>query len=517
MGLTYILFQVAVALLALASYFIHRRMTFFKRQGVPHDAPHLLRGNMEGFNSSRNIHQIVQDYYDKYRDSKVPFVGFYFFQKPCAFIMDLDLIKHILIKDFSNFSDKGQFYNEKDDPISAHLFNLDGPAWRSLRKKLSSTFTSGKIRNMFPTVVSVGEEFMAVMKEKLAETSVLEIRELVARFTVDVIGICAFGIQCNSLRDEKAEFLHFGQRSFVDKRHGPLLFSLLFSYPKLAKRLGFIRRAPHIQKFYQRIVYETVARREKDNIRRNDFLDLLIDMKNQEEIILENGQVVSGLTMEEILAQCFVFFIAGFETSSSTMGFALYELAKNPDIQDKARAEIEEILEQHDQQFTYEFIKDLKYLNMIHIVFYYFILYFSLPKTSRLYSIASRLLRMANKRYVVPGHPNFVIEAGQSVIIPSSAIHHDPSIYPDPYEFRPERFSPEESANRPSVAWLPFGDGPRNCIGLRFGRMQACIGLALLIKNFKFSTCPKTRIPLRFNPKSIALSALGINLKVEAL
>ncbi|KAH8356248.1 hypothetical protein KR200_000354, partial [Drosophila serrata] len=505
MELTYILFEVAVALLACASFFIHRRLTYFKRQGVPHDAPHLLRGNMEGFNSTRTIQEIMQDYYNKYRNSKVPFVGFYFFQKPCAFIMDLELVKHILIKDFSNFSDKGQFYNEKDDPISAHLFHLDGPPWRSLRSKLSSTFTSSKIRTMLPAVLSIGNDFIAVMHEKLSRTSVLDIGELTARFTVDVIGTCAFGIQCNSLRDEKAEFLYFGKRSLVDKRHGPLLFSLMFSYPKLAKRLGLIRTAPHIQRFYQRIVYETVAQREKENIRRDDFMDLLIDMKNQEETPDENGQVVKGLTMEEVLAQSFVFFIAGFETSSSTMAFALYELAKNSHIQDKVRAEVEEFLERHNQLLTFESTKDLKYLNMV------------IKETSRLYTIVPNLDRVALKRFVVPGHPNFVIEAGQSVVIPSSAIHHDPSIYPDPYRFRPERFSPEESANRPSVAWLPFGDGPRNCIGLRFGQMQIRIGLALLIKNFRFSICSKTQDPLIYNPKSVALSAVGINLNVEAV
>jgi len=125
---------------------------------------------------------------------------------------------------------------------------------------------------------------------------------------------------------------------------------------------------------------------------------------------------------------------------------------------------------------------------------------------------------MAAKRYEVPGHPKFVIEAGQSVIIPSSAIHHDPSIYPEPYEFRPERFSSEESSSRPSVAWLSFGDGPRNCIGLRFGQMQARIGLALLIKNFKFSTCSKTPDPLIYDLRSFVLGVKdGIYLNVEAV
>ncbi|KAH8401700.1 hypothetical protein KR009_007403 [Drosophila setifemur] len=506
MELTYILFQVVVALLALVAYYVHRRVTFFKSRGIPYDPPHLLKGNLEGISSTRTIHEIIQGHYDKYRSSKLPFVGFYFFQKPSAFILDLELAKHILIKDFSNFSDKGLFSNEKDDPISAHLFNLDGPQWRSLRNKLSSTFTSGKMKIMYPTVVSVANEFMTVMQEKAKKNSVLEIRELVARFTVDVIGTCAFGIQCNSLRDEKAEFLYYGKKALVDKRHGSLLNVLLISYPNLAKRLGIKKTPSHIEDFYKRIVSETVKVREKEHIRRNDFMDMLIDMKNQKDVKLDNGEVVKGLTMDEVLAQAFVFFIAGFETSSSTMGFALYELARNPHIQDKARAEIEEVLEKHNQQLTYESTKDLKYLNLI------------INETLRMYTIVPNLDRMANKRYVVPGHPNFVIEAGQSVIIPSCAIHRDPNVYPEPDVFRPERFSPEESINRPSVAWTPFGDGPRNCIGLRFGQMQARIGLALLIKNFKFSTCPQTPDPLDYDPKSFVLGVRGgIYLKLQAL
>jgi len=217
-------------------------------------------------------------------------VGFYLFQKPAAFIIDLELAKQILIKNFSNFSDKGIYYNEKDDPMSAHLFNLDGPQWRLLRSKLSPTFTSGKMKFMYPTVVSVAEEFMAVMHEKVAENSVLDVRDLVARFTVDVIGTCAFGIQCNSLRDERAEFLHFGRRALLDARHGKLLTGFMRSYPNLGRRLELQRNAAHIQNFYHRIVKETVSLREKENIKRNDFMDMLIALKNQKEMTLKTAR-----------------------------------------------------------------------------------------------------------------------------------------------------------------------------------------------------------------------------------
>ncbi|KAH8254076.1 hypothetical protein KR032_008330 [Drosophila birchii] len=506
MELTYVLLQVAVALLAIASYSYYRALTYFKRQGIPYDPPHLFLGNMRGFNRDRTVNQIMQDHYDRFLGTQAPFVGFYFFQKPVAFIMDLDLVKHILIRDFSNFADRGLFYNEKDDPMSAHLFNLDGPQWRLLRSKLSSIYTSGKMKFMFPTVVSVAKELILVIQERLESESVLEMRNLISRFTVDVIGTCAFGIECNSLREEKAEFHYYGNRALLDKRHGPLLHGFKYSYPKLAKQLGFTLTPSHIQKFYQRIVYDTVAVREKENIRRNDFMDLLIDLKNKKELILDNGDVVKGLTIDEVLAQCFVFFIAGSDPSSATIQYALYELAKNPHIQDKVRSEVEEVLERYDQELSFESINDLKYLSMV------------VDETSRLYPIASHLIRKSRTRYTVPGYPNFVIEAGQMIFIPSSAIHHNPVIYPDPYEFRPERFSSEESAKRSSIAWIPFGDGPRNCIGMRFGQMQIRIGLAMLIKNFKFSMSPETPDPLVFDPRSVTFTVLnGIPLRVEAV
>lgn len=104
------------------------------------------------------------------------------------------------------------------------------------------------------------------------------------------------------------------------------------------------------------------------------------------------------------------------------------------------------------------------------------------------------------------------------MFIPADAIHRDPDIYPDPEKFDPERFSPEGMQTRHPTAWLPFGDGPRNCIGLRFGKMQIYVGLALLLKNYKFHYCEKTPNPLEFDPANSVLAAKGgIYLRVERI
>ena len=140
-----------------------------------------------------------------------------------------------------------------------------------------------------------------------------------------------------------------------------------------------------------------------------------------------------------------------------------------------------------------------------------------ITETMRKYSIASITMRKALRDYKV-ANSNYVIEKGMIVIVPIDAIHHDPEIYDNPSEFRPERFHPDEVNKRHAMSWLPFGEGPRNCIGLRFGKMQALIGLTLLLKNFHFTLSPKTPNPLEFDEKTFVLTAKGgIWLKMEEI
>lgn len=103
------------------------------------------------------------------------------------------------------------------------------------------------------------------------------------------------------------------------------------------------------------------------------------------------------------------------------------------------------------------------------------------------------------------------------VFIPIYAFHHDSDFYKEPEKFKPQRFDSTKSGNDTSP-WLPFGEGPRNCIGLRFGLMQTRVALAYLLYNFRFSVCERTEIPLVLDKSSVLLSAKnGVYLKVEQI
>ncbi|XP_020800160.1 LOW QUALITY PROTEIN: probable cytochrome P450 6a21 [Drosophila serrata] len=493
------------ALLALVGYLLvkwRNTLRHWQDQGIPCEEPHILMGNMKGVRTKKSFSEVWMEHYQKFRGTG-PFAGFYWFRRPAVFVLEPSLAKTILIKEFNKFTDRGFFHNEDDDPLSGQLFLLDGHKWRSMRNKLSSTFTSGKMKYMFPTVIKVAHEFTDVFGQMVDKSPAIEVRELLARFTTDVIGTCAFGIECSSLKDPEAEFRVMGRRSLTEQRHGILGIMFINSFPKLARRLHMKMTAEPIEKFFMRIVRETVSFREQNNIRRNDFMDQLIDLKNKPLITSEKGESVN-LTIEEIAAQAFVFFNAGFETSSTTMGFALYELAQHQDIQSRVREEVLRISEKYGGELSYESVKELVYVDQV------------ISETLRLYTVLPVLNRECLEDFVVPDNPKYVIKKGMPILIPAGAMHRDERFYPNPNTFDPDNFSPERVKERDSIEWLPFGEGPRNCIGMRFGQMQARIGLALLMKDFKFSVCEKTTIPMKYHKEMFLVSSeSGIYLKVE--
>ncbi|XP_034652027.1 probable cytochrome P450 6a20 [Drosophila subobscura] len=493
-----------VGVVTLAVWWVHQNFSYWKRRGIPHDAPRIPSGNTAELMKTRQMSDLFGETYFKYKNkTDGPFVGFYLYFKKIAIVTDIDFVKTVLIREFDKFHDRGIFHNEQDDPLTNHLVAIEGQKWRQLRQKMTPTFTSGKMKNMFPSVLEVGDELVRVFAEKAqGGPQLLNVADFVSRFTADVIGSCAFGLECNSLRNPDAEFVTMGSAAIKERRYGKTVDLFIFGAPKLAAKLRMKATVQKVEDFYMKIIGETVDYRIKNNVKRNDFMDMLIDMKKQ----YDGGNKQDGITFNELAAQAFIFFLAGFETSSTAMGFALHELAVHQDIQDKLRKEIDAVMAKHNGKLSYDSMRELTYLDKV------------IDETLRKNPVVAHLIRICTQRYE---HSNakYFIEPGTGVVIPTWGIHHDPEFYPEPEKFIPERFDEDQVQQRPPCTFLPFGDGPRNCIGLRFGRMQIVVGLALLIHNFKFEVHPtKTTVPLKFRVDDILLSAEGgVHLNVSKI
>uniref|UniRef100_V5GTA8 Putative cytochrome P450 6a14 n=1 Tax=Anoplophora glabripennis TaxID=217634 RepID=V5GTA8_ANOGL len=490
-------------LLAVGYAYIKWKYSYWSRKNIPYIEPSFPFGNLPNPFFGGNPESFGDRTTQLYKEAKAKgyrHLGMYFMLRKAYLVVDLELVKNVMTKDFQHFVDRGVYTNEKDDPLSAHLFALEGKKWRNLRTKLTPTFTSGKMRAMFQTLVDCGlvlEQYI----EGLSNTKEpINIKDVLGCFSTDIIGSCAFGLDCNSFEDPNSPFREYGKKIFqpYSKLRSFFRILMLQNY-SLARIFGVRQTKKEASDFFMKVVEDTIAYRKKNNYVRNDFLQLLTNSKEGKE---NDGDM---LTMNEIVAQSYVFFIAGFETSSSAMTFALFELSMHPEIQDKVRDEIRTVLAKHDNQMTYDSLNELKYMGQV------------IDETLRKYAPLSFLTRECVEDYKVPGE-DFVVEKGTRVLIPVRGIHYDEEFYPNPEKFDPERFTEENKKNRSQYTFLPFGEGPRICIGLRFGIMESKVGLTSILRKFKVTLNEKTEVPLKMNPRAIVTTSEGgIWLNLEKL
>jgi cytochrome P450 family 6 len=178
--------------------------------------------------------------------------------------------------------------DEELEPLTGHLFVLPGKRWRNLRVKLSPTFTSGKMKIMFQTLVDCGIELGSILEKCASDEEVIEMKDILARYSTDVIASCAFGIQCNCLRNPDAEFRDWGRKLFVPSVKNSILTVVTLTAPRLLSMLKVSTLDPSISKYFRNMVEETVNYREKNNITRNDFMQLLIQIKNKVKLEEDN-------------------------------------------------------------------------------------------------------------------------------------------------------------------------------------------------------------------------------------
>ena len=229
----------------------------------------------------------------------------------------------------------------------------------------------------------------------------------------------------------------------------------------------------------QEITEQVVKDRITNSNHYGDFIDTIIEVCNDPK---------ASVTMEMIKAQGKIFFAAGFETTSNCLTTVCFNLAQNPNIQEKLYNEITECLATHEN-VDHNSITELQYLEAV------------INENLRMYPPIPSQERICKKDVEVK--TGFKINKGTYIRIPIYACHHNPEYFPDPDKFKPERFLKENSKALVPYTFLGFSGGPRICLGMRFAMIEMKICLANLLKKYKIKISPQTE--LQFNPGDLLL------------
>lgn len=243
------------------------------------------------FNYIKNSVKILnsfQNYIAFYNSSKC---GLYEWFSHVLVIWDPELIKYVFVKDFSHFTDQRDFTDLKtgstrDEIVQEMLSLKNGAEWKGLRAVMTPTFTSGKIKRMFPLVCDKADALVSFSLKQAAENPYVDMKNNFERFTMDTIASCAFGIECNSLIDKKAEFPRKAEIVFKVSIKTVLKIILWKITPSLFKFSGLSINPPETD-FFIDVVKQAIEEREAGNKRR-DFLDLLLEARDQSNILHNN-------------------------------------------------------------------------------------------------------------------------------------------------------------------------------------------------------------------------------------
>ncbi|KAG7188950.1 hypothetical protein KM043_008549 [Ampulex compressa] len=479
-----ILFGIALLVLALYYYFTST-FDHWKIRGVAGPTPIPVFGNSKDvFLAKEHLACFLKKVYDQYK--KEPMFGVFILRTPLLVLIDPDLIKDILIRDFAKMPQRAMRIYTKTEPMSQHLFALESERWRPLRTRLTPVFTSGKLKTMFMLILECSKELDICLKQMTAEDRPIDCRKLAAKYTTDIISVCALGLDINSLSKEENVFRKIGKKIVPDPPRFLIWEKVKEMVPWFYDILGYVMPEKEISDFFIKTMRDTIEYRRENNIVINDFFNILMDLE-------EHPEKLSGIevTNDLLAAQIFVFLVAGFETSSSALSNALYELALNPHVQERLRKEIDEVHERIGENLSNEDVKQMKYMDQVF------------RETLRKYPPMPELERRTTSSYTFE-NVNVTVPKNQIIKIPIYAIHRDPDIYPDPETFNPERFNEENTATRHPMHFLPFGNGPRNCIGARFANYQVKIGLVQILRNYKIEPCKETAFSYKGEPKDVA-------------
>jgi cytochrome P450 len=360
-----------------------------------------------------------------------------------------DTVREVLVTKAKSFHKPQSIKRAVAGIVGTNVFASDGETWRVLRQALQPAFHMQRLDNYTTIMVDYTQEMLATWDAEDTVTFPDAAMDLTLAITTQAL--FSRDLRNQRMGDYMLEFFDL----FNAKATAPITAPAWVPTPT-NRRLRFL--VDEVNAFLDPIIQE----RKTSGDDHGDLLSFLLEAQRQDTSgILTDAQVRNEVTD---------LFAAGYENVAHQLTFALYLIAKHPDVADKLYEEIDRVL--GDKPITMATYKHLPYLGQV------------LDESLRLLPAATVLGRDAVEDVEIGG---YTIPAGSSVLVAPWALHRREEFFPDPERFDPDRFAEERAQAIPKHAYIPFAAGPRVCLGSNFAMMQMRVNLATMLQQYRFS------------------------------
>lgn len=528
---------------ALSFYIIYCQLkvfSYWKSRGIKGPKPWPFVGT-NGYYILRNRTEVDQEWFKTY--GKI--YGIYEGMTPVLRVSDNEIVKHVYIREFSSFTDRNS-KNIYGESVKRWMFWSEGKHWSNQRALITPIFTSSKMKFMFNPMIDCTKNFMREVSSRIlprqqdldevarakaiaknAEKATFSKDELMS-FAVDTIARSFFGLKLDCYKDKNSDFYKRGL-AFSRFNVPWFLFWLIVPRP-LAKYFEIDLAPKYMYEYFDKLSQSMIDdRRSKSGSVGSSFIDQLLEAElptdtcdsihtkeddreahyNNNLDHVEMNKVLKQQTQNvkfrkfddiEIRAHATFFFLAGFETTSSSIGFCIYCLAHNPEAQEEVYQELmsnKDLLK--DGKLDYTELSKMKKLDAM------------VAESLRIFSPVTEHNRVVTSKesVVLPTNPPLKLEPGTVISVPAFVLQRDPDYFENPLKFDMTRFYPENKENLKPCSYMPFGLGPRNCAGMRFALLNMKQFLAEILLNYKIVTGPKSHQ----NPPDFNRHAFFLQLK----
>lgn len=448
--------------------------------------------------------------------------GYFEGPTPVLVTADKDLLSEVFVKKFKKFHARKiwpvQVDPDRDEEV--HMFFARGERWRRLRSIANPAFSTSKMRMLSPMISKQIDKFIEVLDTRHSNNEEFNMYDLLQRLTFDTIAKCGFGLSANSIRNTEDEYLMNCRGVINDTTKRPILFMFGFIFPALHRLwisiyywMGKLQFNPVL--WLENKIHSIINERKRYKTKENfDLLELFLnaeydptktdtDALSDCENVVETVAKQKFLSTQELGSQCLLFLLSGYETTSTTLAYVFYEMAMNQEVQKKLQEEIEKYFpEDTEEEPCYDNVMKMEYLDMVWC------------ETLRKYPLASTVIaRQCMEDTEVSGYK---IKEGMIVQANVWELHYDKKVWgEDPSTFEPERFSPKSRATRHPMAWMPFGSGPRTCVGLRLAQLEGKMTIVKALR--KYTICPGKNLtfPLEIIEGATIFPKNGVHIRLK--